>query len=393
MQRLRQLARELEPKCAATHDTSLFEVPTIVSSWDDLLEGISTPGQWASRREELRAKYLRLLRDEHAPSERPSLDLQVEEEVVVDGIYTRQLISYNVEADERAHAYLGVPLGPFLARRDGCSSLHSVPAVVALHGTYQEGLKQVAALIDAEGKGKGNKGYLDHLCRRGYICIAPEHFVSNFREPPTGPYETADFHEKHPEWTSVGKFTWEHSIAVDVLLSLDVVDASALGVMGHSLGGHGAFFLAAYDPRIRCCVSNCSASFFRHNHKVTEWARDRWYVYFKHIREGLLAGQMPDIDFHEIIALIAPNAFIDLFGLNDGPEQTQRQRLLMLAKLMELWELHDAAQNLSFYVHGQGHAIEHDARELIYGWLDKHLKPPQVTAAPLVHKSTPARLA
>lgn len=37
--------------------------------------------------------------------------------------------------------------------------------------------------IDAEGLGKGDKGYLDHLCRRGYICIAPEHFVSNFREP------------------------------------------------------------------------------------------------------------------------------------------------------------------------------------------------------------------
>jgi hypothetical protein len=32
------------------------------------------------------------------------------------------------------------------------------------------------------------------------------------------------------------------------------------------------------------------------------------------LREGLLAGVMPEIDFHEIIALIAPNAFLDLFG-------------------------------------------------------------------------------
>ena len=30
------------------------------------------------------------------------------------------------------------------------------------------------------------------------------------------------------------------------------------------------------------------------------------YVYFKHLRERLLAGKQPEIDFHEIIALIAP---------------------------------------------------------------------------------------
>ena len=52
---------------------------------------------------------------------------------------------------------------------------------------------------------------------------------------------------------------------MDILLSLDAVDPSQLGVMGHSLGGHGSFFLAAYDERLSCCVSNCAASFFRHN--------------------------------------------------------------------------------------------------------------------------------
>ena len=54
---------------------------------------------------------------------------------------------------------------------------------------------------------------------------------------------------------------------MDILLSLDAVDPSQLGVMGHSLGGHGSFFLAAYDERLSCCVSNCAASFFRHNER------------------------------------------------------------------------------------------------------------------------------
>jgi hypothetical protein len=187
MHRLQRVAQQVEGSPAANasaRDNELTAVPHFTSTWDDLLHNVSTLEQWTVRRDELRVKYLRLLRDEHAPSERPPLDLRIEEEVVVDGIYTRQLISYAVEADERAHAYLGTPLKPF--RRDGHSE-RSVPAVVALHGTYDEGLKQAAALVDAEGLGKGDKGYLDHLCRRGYICIAPEHFVSNCREPAGAP--------------------------------------------------------------------------------------------------------------------------------------------------------------------------------------------------------------
>ena len=189
----------------------------------------------------------------------------------------------------------------------------------------------------------------------------------------------------------MGKFTLEHSIAVDVLVggqAAVTVDPSAIGVMGHSLGGHGAFFLAAFDERVSACVCNCGASFFRHNANTTNWARDSWYVYFKHLREGFLQGEPPPIDFHEIIALIAPRAFLDLSGLNDGDPLTQRQRLLMLAKLMEVYELTDAPEKISFYVHGQGHSVNHESRELIYGWLDVHLKPSSVTFAPLLEEGT-----
>ena len=98
-------------------DAALFEVPPFTSSWDDLLEGVATLEEWGARRDDLRERYLRLLRDEHAPP-RPAPELQVEEEVVVDGIYKRQLVSYNVEEGERAHAYLGLPLDPFLAKRE-----------------------------------------------------------------------------------------------------------------------------------------------------------------------------------------------------------------------------------------------------------------------------------
>ena len=339
------------------------DAPVIRSSWDDLLEGVDSGQDWQARKEILRQRYLNLIRDSFKP-EKPELDLQVHEEVVVDDTYIRKLISYNVEADERAHAYLGMPL------KQG----DALPAIVALHGTYPQGMSRVAGLVD-----NPDKAYLDHLCRRGYVVIAPEHFVSGHRIPPEGPYDTKRFYEKHPEWTAVGKFTYEHSIAIDVLESLPEVDSANIGALGHSLGGHGTFFLAAYDERIKASASNCGGTFLRHNPQVEAWSRDHWYIYLKPLRPGLLRGELPNIDFHEIMALIAPRAFLDVSGLNDGQKRTQRQRILMNLKLMDVWELEAAAENFAFFAHGRGHSIKHESRELIYAWMNTHLKPAEAT--------------
>ncbi len=366
------LAGVAKAQPADTQD--LFQVPVIRSSWDDLTEGIETREDWQRRREVLKQRFLDLIRDEHKP-EKPPLEMQVHETVVVDRTYTRKLISYGVEGDERAHAYLGIPL-----ELNG-----KTPAVVALHGTYAQGKQRAAGLID-----NPDKAYLDHLCRRGYIVIAPEHFVSGHRIPAEGAYETGRFHEKHPEWTAVGKFTYEHSIAIDVLETLDQVDSERIGALGHSLGGHGTIFLAAYDERVQAAACNCGATFFRHNPRVEQWARDHWYTYFKHIRSGLLDGKLPPIDFHEIISLIAPRAFLDLSGLNDGVPGIQRQRVLMLTRIMDIYELEQAPRNFAFYVHGRGHSVAHESRQLMYGWMDTHLKPPAATQTRRVSSQAPS---
>ena len=356
--------------CAAAEPVrrqSDYPMEVAPSSWSDLLEGVESVEQWEARRAELRAKFLELIRDQRKPARVP-LDLKVDETVVVDDAYERRLVSYQVEAGERARAYIGVPL-----RLEG-----KAPGVVALHGTYARGIEQAAGLVD-----NPDKAYLDHLCRRGYVVIAPEHFVSGERTPPEGAYDTTRFYEKHPEWTAVGKFTDEHAIALDVLAGLEEVDAARLGVMGHSLGGHGAIFLAAYDERLKAAACNCGASFFRHNPKIEEWARGRWYVYFKHLRPGVLAGELPAIDFHEIIALIAPRAYLDVSALNDGDPRVQRHRVEMLTSVMGVYDLVGAPGNLAFFVHGRGHTVGHESRELVYGWLDAQLRP-EVTGMSLV---------
>ena len=338
--------------------------PEIVSSWDDLTTGVKTSEDWAKHRDVLHKRFLNLIRDQHKPAQ-PSLDVQVHETVEVPEGYTRKLISYAVEEGERAHAYLAIPKLP-----EGAGKNCQFPAIVVMHGTFPKGIEQAAGLVD-----DATKAHLHHLVQRGYVVIAPEHFVSGRRIPPEGAYDTTRFHQKHPDWTAVGKFTYEHSIAIDVLETLDTVDKDRIGAMGHSLGGQGAIFLSAYDTRVKAAVDNCSAAFFRHNDAVEHWSRDHWYVYFKHIRPQLLEGQLPPIDFHEIMALSAPRAFLDVSALNDGPRLTQKQRVLMLLKVADVYEILGVPQNFEFFVHQRGHSMPVETRELMGAFFDAHLKP------------------
>jgi len=107
-------------------------------------------------------------------------------------------------------------------------------------------------------------------------------------------------------------------------------------------------------------------------------------VYLKPIRPTLLKGELPPIDFHEVMALIAPRAYLDVSGLNDGNKLTQRQRILMNMKLMDVWDLEKAPENFAFFAHGSGHSVKYESRQLIYGWLDTHLKPKEATETQLV---------
>lgn len=115
----------LRGMAAAEPQRLCSDPPPIVSSWDDLLEGIKTREDWRARRQVLKQRYLELICDEQKPA-KPPLGLQVHETVEVEGIYRRQLISYQVEQDERAHAYLGMPL-----KLEGKS-----PAIVAKESKY-----------------------------------------------------------------------------------------------------------------------------------------------------------------------------------------------------------------------------------------------------------------
>lgn len=340
------------------------------TSWDDLLDGIDSLEAWMEKRQSVRARFLALIRDEAAPDPPDDLQIEVEREWDGDGFHIQD-ISYAVEADERAHAYVGVPDGPV---PEG-----GHPGVVCVHGTTNWGARRTLGLPPEPGdphETKVSRGldYARQLVRRGYVTISPEHFCSARRMPSEGPYETAAFYRRHPEWSAVGKYVYDSRIACSVLAQRPDVDATHLGVTGHSLGGHGSIWLAAYDDRIRCAAPSCSGATLRENPAPLHWSRDYWYIYFPQIREEFLAGRQVPCDFHEMMSLIAPRPLLERFALNDGDTTGQAHRAMLHLKLQELYRLLDAEPAHAFLVFGDGHAIPDMSSACFLSWMDRWLK-------------------
>lgn len=234
----------------------------------------------------------------------PETDMQVTEELVEEN-YTRYTISIRAYENERVPAYLYVPRN----KSDG----RKFPAMVALHPTGALGKKIV------DGEGLANRGYAKELAERGYVVIAPDY-------PSFG--DLTDFNfatDRYQSGTMAAIFY--HMRCVDYLTEREDVDPDRIGVIGHSLGGHNAMFLAAFDNRIKVIVSSCGWTQFeyydigesaaeRYGGRLGPWAQDR---YMPLIREKYnLDGEKIPFNFHEIIALFAPRAFFSNSPLNDS---------------------------------------------------------------------------
>jgi len=358
---------------AATNGASAdrtWPVSSIRTSWDDLLEGVGSEEDWAAKRRLVMRRFLDMMRDEAAPETPKDLGLEVEQDW--DGGGFRILrVSYQVERDERARAYMGIPLSPAPAG--------GFPGVVCLHGTTNWGARRLIGLPPEPGDPQEKKVYpgLDAarlLVRRGYVTICPEHFCAGARMPKEGPFDTAAFYRKHPNWSAVGKYMHDSRIACTALASRPEVNPNRLGVTGHSLGGHGSIWLAALDQRIRCAAPSCPGLTFRENPAPLAWSRDYWYIYFPRLRETFLAGRQAPCDFHEMMALVAPRPLLERFALNDGDARSEAHRAMLHLKLHELYRLLGAEPAHAFLVFADGHSIPSMSHECMLSWMDRWLK-------------------
>lgn len=272
-----------------------------LSSWSDSkgnLQPIQSPENWKVRRghilESMQMVMGRLPQeDQLAPLRIETLETQSFKD------YERRTISYTVDSFSNATADLYLPHS---IAEHGSDEL---PAVLALHPTSPLGKRIVAG----EGP-RPNRNYGDELARRGYVVLAPDY-------PSFGDQKNYNFATDSYVSGSM-KAIANHRRGIDVLTQIPEVDPTRIGAIGHSLGGHNAIFLGAFDERIQCVVSSCGWDPFPYYYggRLAGWASER---YMPRIRElfGLKPQNMP-FDLTEAIAAIAPRAFFSCSPLKDS---------------------------------------------------------------------------
>ena len=215
------------------------------------------------------------------------LEVQVLETERLPQVERRKItfVSQVVEGNpDRLPAYLLIP--------DGLPAEQTAPAVLCLH--------QTTAIGKAEPAGVGGKADLHYaleLARRGYVTLAPDY-------PGFGDYKIDPYAMGYASATMKGILN--HRRAIALLQSLPQVDPDRIGVIGHSLGGHNALFLSAFEPRVRAVATSCGFNAFRHyfGGDLKGWSH-RGYMPRIAQLYGSDAARMP-FDFTEVLGVLAP---------------------------------------------------------------------------------------
>ena len=319
------------------------------------LDSVKTAAEWARLRERIKRRVLRILGP--FPRRRVPLDAAVHEQHSTR-YYTRSKVSYQVQPGERVPAWLFVPR-PQPSR---------APAILCMHQTVAQGKYEPAGI-----SGKRTLAFAAHYARRGYPTLAPDSITAGERVyPGWKPYETAPFDRAHPKWSAMGKMAWDHMRALDYLCTLDCVDPKRLGAIGHSLGGYNAFFLAAFDERVKACVASCSFTPFRADSNPMRWARTSWFCHFPALRPYIENGRYP-FDFEHVFALIAPRALLVITGLGDPvfPESAACDESMRSAA--HIWRLLRSPHRIRHLIHTRGHRITSAGQAAADAWFKLNL--------------------
>lgn len=324
-----------------------------------LLDDVKTPEQWAEKRKSI-VETIRTYLGEPTPFDRVTPKARILSESN-EGDYRQLKVAYEVEPGEEVRAWLLIP--PAEKRRKDA-------AMLCLHGT------SVEAKDTQLGAGKKpNRDFGRFLAQHGFVTLSPDHCCSGERlVEGYKAYDSAPFYERHPNWSMVGKTIHDGQCALDVLQQVEEVDASRMGSIGHSLGGHGSMYLSAFDERVKVTVNSCGLTTWTDNPERTHWARDHWYIYFKPLQKIMRdpSGKVP-FEMYDFAALIAPRAFLNISGMGDAGYGITATLPAVGLELQRLYDLIGASDNFANFLFGAGHDVPDYSRALALAWVETFL--------------------
>jgi acetyl esterase/lipase len=320
---------------------------------------VKTPSDWARKRlqilDSMQAAMGKLPdREKNNPSV-TVLDSTVENS------FTRFKINLLVTDNESVSAYLYIP--------NAGKRQKKFPAMLALHETDMLG----KGSVDGQGKNK-NLAYARELAARGYVVIAPDY-------PSFG--DNSDYNFKTDRYQSgTMKGVFNHIRCVDFLTAHKNVDPKRIGVIGHSLGGHNALVVGAFDQRLKVVVSSCGWTLFdfynigekaskAYGGRLGPWAQER---YMPLLREKYqLQDQRIPFDFDAVIAAIAPRAVFSNSPVNDTNFDYKGIEKGIQA-VSDIYKLLGVPEHLQVRYPQSNHDFPAEVRFEAYNYIDKVLK-------------------
>lgn len=309
---------------------------------------IRSAHEWDVRREHILAHVQDVMGRLPGGERRVPLDVRELEKRETDGLLYRR-ITFAAEPGDGVPAWLIECADPSIRRRSG---------MVCLHQTIAIGKDEPAGF-----GGSPNLQYARALAQRGHSCIAPDY--PGFGENRTDPYALGYA-------SATMKGIWNHMRAVDALQIAADIDARRIGVIGHSLGGHNAVFLALFDPRVRAIVSSCGFNAFTHYERgnIAGWSHKG---YMPRLRdEYQLDLKRVPFDFPELLAALAPRPVFVNAPLADDNFPVEGVRICERSA-RPVYALFQAEQRLVVRYPDALHDIPADVRQEAYAFLDSAL--------------------
>lgn len=310
---------------------------------------ITTKDEWETARTAIHAAWLERLGT--APEKPDDLDFKIEKTEEQDG-YTRRLVTFGSEGGDRIRAWLLTPA----ALKAG----EKRPAVVVFHSTNRERIDEPAGL----GK-TPERGYALHLVRRGYVTLSPECFILKDLEGWAAGQAKA-LAKRRPGWTGMGKMTFDASRCIDFLETRPEVDKQRIGCIGFSLGAKEVLYAMAFEPRYKVGVFNEGGIGLR----TSNWT-DAWYL------TPEMKKHIPEFEHHQLLALIAPRAFLICGGDDGTPDRAcvdGEKSWHFIRAALPVYELYGTGDRIGLVCHKGRHSFPKEGRKVAYQWLDHWLK-------------------
>jgi len=307
---------------------------------DDDGRPIDTLSAWERKRQQIRRWWLDFLKPLKVDRQGPP-PLKVLEEDRPDNV-VRQLVRYEVEPDVPCEAYLLKP----------AESQPNRPGVVVLHSTVNHTIRQPAGV-----EGRPEKAFGLNLAKRGYVTFCPRNFLWPSSGKALDGNQVARFEQRHPGSRGMAKMLYDAQVAVDILAGMPEVDANRLGAVGHSLGAKEVLYLAALDERVKVTASSEGGIGTR----FCNWDAP-WYL-GKEIRRETFGHE-----HHELLALVAPRAFLLLGGDQSDGERSWP----FIEAVLPIYRLYGGTARVGLLNHRKGHSVPPEAERAIYDWFQAY---------------------